>query len=172
MPLTRLCLQIQTIQGDGSGLRECHDERLDAALKNNGWFIKGNKSCYFSYVQLIIGNPCGDGLIELQVETGLQLLIHPLPLNIKHHFYSPTGVYFLLILSLMVFLFLGLCFPASWGECVFWVPEVIMMACLLASLFCSTMPHWQTRLRENVGNSFVERNSSGIKRTDSILRHI
>lgn len=36
----------------------------------------------FSYMQLIIGNPTGDGLIELQVEMGLQLLIQQLPLNI------------------------------------------------------------------------------------------
>ena len=40
----------------------------------------------FSYTQLIIGNPYGDGLIELQAEMGLQLLIHHLPLNIKPRF--------------------------------------------------------------------------------------
>lgn len=40
----------------------------------------------FSLVQLIIVNPSGDGLIELLVETGLQLLTH-LPPNIQRPFH-------------------------------------------------------------------------------------
>lgn len=61
---------------------------------------------FFSYLQLIIGSPWGNGLIELQLEMGLQLLTDPpAPLTEQRAIYSPLGFIFLFFYLLWYFCF-------------------------------------------------------------------
>lgn len=118
----------------------------------------------FSCAQLIIGNPCGDGLIELQVEMGLQLLIHPLLLNIKHHFYSPLEFIFSLILSLMVFLFFRSVFSSLLGGmCILgpWSDNDGLLAGFFVLQHNATLTDRAKRMA--VGESLVERESSRLR---------
>lgn len=75
-----------------------------------------------SNVKLIIANPCGNGLVELRKQTGLWFLCTSSAEKTQYMF----GGFFKIPNDIFVFTSV---FFSILGECVFWVPEVIMMAC-------------------------------------------